>query len=184
MEVAGITNGWINTADSNTPEVIEQARRTLTSTIYCTLSTCTADGFPWVSPVFFAFDEQLRIYWTSTVLSQHSQNIYSNNARVAVAIFDSRQPEGNPEGLYFSGLAEELEHSDAIEVAFKLLSARARKQHNRTATDYLGDSPRRIYRFEPKSVWVTGERIPVGNQLVDTKVSVSLADLICVISKM
>jgi nitroimidazol reductase NimA-like FMN-containing flavoprotein (pyridoxamine 5'-phosphate oxidase superfamily) len=184
MEVAGITNSWINTADSNTPEVIEQARRTLASTIYCTLSTCTVDGFPWVSPVFFAFDEHLNIYWSSAVLSQHSQNIDSNSGRMAIAIFNSSQSEGNPEGLYFSGLAEELKHSDAIEVAFKLLSTRAKKQPNRTATDYLGDSPRRIYRFEPKSVWVTGERIPVGNQLVDTKVSVSLADLICVISKM
>ena len=178
MELASVANGWVNTADSSNPEIIEQVRRIITSNIYCTLSTCSVDCMPWASPVFFAVDDNLNIYWSSAVASKHSQNLYLNSGRVAIAIFASSPSGGTVEGVYFSGNAMELQRRDDVEVALECLLARARRKHNRTADDYLGESPRRIYRFQPQAVWLTGERIAVGNQLVDTKVYVSLADLI------
>ena len=178
MKVASVVNGWVNTADSSNPEIIEQVRRIITSNIYCTLSTCSVDCIPWVSPVFFAFDINLNIYWSSAIASKHSQNLYLNAGRIAIAIFDSSPLKGTAEGVYFSGNAVDLQSRDDVEVALERLLARARRKHNRTADDYLGDSPRRIYQFQPQEVWVTGKRIAVGNQLVDTKVYVSLADLI------
>ena len=178
MEVASVANGWVSTADSSNPAIIEQVHRIIASNIYCTLSTCSVDCMPWASPVFFAFDDALNFYWSSAIASKHSQNLYSNVGRIAIAIFDSSPLDGIAEGVYFSGTAAEVKSREEAEAALERLLARARRKHNRTADDYLGDSPRRIYQFQPKEVWVTGERIAVGNQLVDTKVDVSLADLI------
>ncbi|PSB01352.1 pyridoxamine 5'-phosphate oxidase family protein [Merismopedia glauca] len=176
MEIATATNGWVNTANSQNADVIRQAQGIIANNIYCTLSTCSVDGIPWVSPLFFAFDDNLNIYWSSAIASQHSQNLYSNNGRAAISIFNTTFPEGSPEGLYFSGVASELDGDDT-EFGLQLLKPRARNPINRTAVDYLNDSPRRMYRFEPKEAWVTGERISVSNQLVDTRVCLSLIDL-------
>ncbi|MDJ0707607.1 MAG: pyridoxamine 5'-phosphate oxidase family protein [Leptolyngbyaceae cyanobacterium MO_188.B28] len=178
MEVASVANGWVNTPDSINPEILAQVRRIIASNIYCTLSTCSVDCMPWASPVFFAFDDTFNFYWSSAIASKHSQNLYSNAGRIAIAIFDSRPPNGIAEGVYFSGTAAEVQSREDAKVALERLLARARRKHNRTVDDYLGDSPRRIYQFQPQEVWVTGERIAVDNQLVDTKVYVSLADLI------
>ena len=49
---------------------------------------------------------------------------------------------------------------------------------DRTASDYVRESPRRIYQFKSEQCWTTGERLAVGNQLVDTKVEVSVNSLI------
>jgi hypothetical protein len=174
MEAATAVNGWVNTIDSQNPEVIAKARCIIANNLYCTLSTCSVDGFPWVSPVFFAYDDSLNIYWSSAVASKHSQNIYINHGRVVIAIYDSSIPEGSPEGLYFDGTASEL-NQDYTEKAFQLLASRARKPLLRTAADYLNDSPRRIYEFQLQQAWVTGNRLPVGNQLVDTKILIDIA---------
>lgn len=176
MELATALNGWVNSVDSRSSETLEKAHRILSSNIYCTLSTCSADGYPWVSPVFFTYDDDLSIYWASTVVSKHSQNIYSNHGRVAIAIFNSSVAEGTGEGLYFYGTASELDPRET-ERAMKLLFARAQKQPSRRAEDYLNASPRRIYYFQPQEAWITGTRLPIGNQLVDTKIQINVSDL-------
>lgn len=177
MEHPTAANGWVNTIDSKKPIVIEKALSIIADNLYCTLSTCSVDGFPWVSPVFFAYDESLNIYWSSAIASKHSQNIYNNNGRVAIAIFDSSVDEGTGSGLYFYGTASEV-NRDYTQKAFSKLCKRARKQIPRTQADYLDDSPRRIYQFQPQQAWITGSRLPVGNQLVDTKIQLSLSDLL------
>ena len=177
MEQATADNGWVNTLESQKPLIIEQARRLIADNIYCTLSTCSTDGYPWVSPVFFAYDEHFSIYWASAVASKHSQNIYCNLGRVAIAIFNSSALEGTGSGLYFYGTASELSPT-LTSKAMKRLISRANKQLNRVPEDYLDDSPRRIYHFQPQQAWVTGTRLAFGNQLVDTKIKISLSDLL------
>jgi uncharacterized protein YhbP (UPF0306 family) len=176
LEAASAENGWINTVDAHKPEVLEKARQIIESNIYCSLSTCSVDGMPWATPVFFIYDEQWNIYWSSAVNCQHSQNIYTNHGRVAVAIYGSVLPMGTGQGLYFTGTAAELEPGK-IEWAIQTTSARSGKVINRTAADYLNDSCRRFYQFTPSEVWVTGSRIPVENQLVDTKIRLDLEEL-------
>ncbi|MBD2353585.1 pyridoxamine 5'-phosphate oxidase family protein [Tolypothrix sp. FACHB-123] len=177
MEVATATNRWIDTIDSEKPEIIQKAQNLIINNIYCTLSTCSPEGEPWVSPVFFAYDEQWHIYWSSAIVSQHSQNIYHNSGRVAIAIFNSSVAQGSAAGVYLSGSAAELDVEN-IEKTMKLLEKRANKQLNRTVADYLDDSPRRIYKFQPQQVWLTGNRLAVGNQLVDTKIQINLASFL------
>ncbi|MEQ8997334.1 MAG: pyridoxamine 5'-phosphate oxidase family protein [Coleofasciculus sp. B1-GNL1-01] len=177
MELATAANAWINTKDSKNPEVIEKARYIINHNYYCVLSTCSPDGLPWGSPVFFAYEYNrgYHIYWCSAVDAKHSQNLYHNYGRVAITIFDSSVAEGTGSGLYFYGSASELD-VDQIERVVKLMANRAGKEINRTVTDYLDGSPRRLYHFQPDQVWITGERLPVGNQLVDTKIQISLSE--------
>jgi hypothetical protein len=176
VEIATASNGWVNSAKDRDPAVISQARQIITTNIYCNLSTCSVDGIPWISPLFFAFDDRLRIYWSSAIVSRHSQNLYLNGGRAAISIFSPTFPEGSPEGLYFTGVALELGELD-VDAGLPLLQARARKTSDRTPADYLNDSPRRMYRFDPQEAWITGERISVGDRLVDTRVCVSLVDI-------
>jgi uncharacterized protein YhbP (UPF0306 family) len=177
MEFATVENAWVNTIDSKAPEVVEKARFILKSNLYCTLSTCSTDGYPWVTPVFFVYDDRLTLYWCSTVVAKHSQNLYRNNGRVAVAVFNSSVGEGTGQGLYFYGVASEVSPSLIQEVMGRM-AQRAGKVINRTVEDYLGDSPRRIYQFHPQEAWITGDRLAVDNQLVDTKIQVDVADII------
>ncbi len=177
MQPATADNGWINTLESDHPDVLAKARHIMATIHYCTLSTCSADGWPWVSPVFFAYDANWHLYWSSTIAAQHSQNLYHNQGRAAIAIYDSSVSEGSGKGLYLSGNAAEVE-SHLVGAIMSLLFQRAGNVPQRTPQDYLEASPRRIYRFQPQAVWISGERLAFGNQLVDTKVQLHLSTVL------
>ncbi|WP_346294296.1 pyridoxamine 5'-phosphate oxidase family protein [Sphaerothrix gracilis] len=63
MTIATAENGWISKVESESSELLERARRIIDSTLYCTLPTCSSEGFPWASPVFFVYDAAWTIYW-------------------------------------------------------------------------------------------------------------------------
>ena len=178
MEEATAINAWVNSKDSSNPEVLEKVHRLIKNNLYCVLSTCSREGFPWGSPVFFGYDyeEGYHIYWCSAKQAKHSENLSQNLGRVAIVIFDSSLAEGTAEGLYFSGTASLLA-ANQIERVLTLMANRAGKPNKRTVQDYLGNSPRQLYHFRPEQAWITGERLLVGNQLVDTKIKVNLQQL-------
>lgn len=177
MNPATAENGWVNTIESDNLEVIAKARHILETIRYCTLSTCSADGFPWVSPVFFTYDEAWNLYWSSAIAAKHSQNLYQNGGRAAIAIYDSRVSTGGAQGLYLKGQAAEVQPNQVASI-MKRLFDRSGNYPNRTPQDYLEASPRRIYCFQPQVAWITGERLAIGNQLVDTKIELNLSTLI------
>ena len=176
MELANADNHWVTTLSQTPPELLHQAHRILSSSLYSSLSTCSSDGIPWNSPLFFAFDAQFNIYWSSAITSRHSQNLDRNAGRAAISIYATTNSQGAVEGFYGSGVAAEVDRTCA-EVALPYLQARAKNLMQRTVDDYWGDSPRRIYRLELEEAWLTGERVESANQLVDTKVSLDLSAL-------
>jgi len=167
-------NQWVNTVDSDNPAVLQKAKNIIESNLYCSLSTCSKEGEPWISPLLFVYDDDWNLYWSSAIISQHSQNIYSNAGKVAIAIYGSPIPEGTGQGLYFTGTAQEVQNPEVAEQIIGWVGQRTKKANNKTASDYLGDSPRRFYRFVPNQIWVTGERILSNGQLVDTKIILNL----------
>lgn len=178
MSIATAENGWINTANSQSPDVLARARQILQSTIYASLSTCSPDGLPWASPVFFTYDSDWNLYWASTMIAQHSQNLYDNQGRAAITIYSTQPEEGQGQGIYLSGTAAEVEAAD-VEKVIPLMMKRAANGQRRSPADYLNPSPRRLYRFQPQRVWITGERIALSETvLVDTKIQLDLARLI------
>jgi uncharacterized protein YhbP (UPF0306 family) len=178
MTIAMAENGWVNTTETHDPEVIRNAQRILDQTLYCTLSTCSADGFPWASPLYFSYDRHWHLYWSSAIASQHSQNLDKNGGRAAITLYNTARDQPKVQGLFLTGLAHELDPNRVASVLKTFFDRYPKAVPQRTAADYLHDSPRRIYHFVPQAVWITGERLAVGNQLVDTKIQLDLLDLI------
>ena len=175
--IPSAVNQWTINPQPPPQAALEQAQRILNSVLYCSLATSSTEGHPWCSPVFFAFDAELNLYWSSAVVSQHSQNIYNNGGQVSISVYESNCPEGTTgQGFYLLGKASEMD-LQGIQYAFPLMEKRSGKPIPRSYEDYLGQSPRRMYRFTPSTVWCNGERFPQGNQLLDTKIEVSLAAL-------
>ena len=79
------------------------------------LTMATTDGnSPWIAPLEYISDEDLNLYFFSPATTMHAVQL-ENNHNVAVAIFDSIQPEYEPApeiriaGLQISASAEKLE---------------------------------------------------------------------------
>ena len=93
-QIATAANGWVNTAQSQDPEAIALAASLISEQIYCTLATASTDGIPWSTPLFYVFDQDLHLYWSSAITSQHSQNLTQNNGRSMITLFDAKKVKG------------------------------------------------------------------------------------------
>jgi uncharacterized protein YhbP (UPF0306 family) len=176
MSQASADNFWVDIADRQNPAYLAQAHHILQTERFCTLATVDQAGLPWASPLLYDYDAGLTLYWSSAIASRHSMNLQETQGRCAVTIFDSHASPGKIAGLFLTG-GGKLVPEDQVAQAMEHLFARMDQRPNRTAADYLGDSPRRFYQFQPSEIWLTGDRVPVGNQLVDTKVALDIAAL-------
>src|SRR5688572_7268966 len=86
------------------------------------LGTAVANQ-PWVCSVWFAADEELNIYWFSSVNRRHSEEL-KGNSKVAGAFALPHDPEDPPRGLQFQGVAEELTDIGSIQRARALYQGR------------------------------------------------------------
>jgi len=78
----------------------------------------TSDDFPWIATVYYAFDDNLDLYFLSDPETLHCKQL-ARNSCVAVAIVDSRQSINEPKrGLQISGVAEEV--SDMKKIKYSL----------------------------------------------------------------
>jgi hypothetical protein len=147
MSQATPENGWVNTTKGQNPAVLARARQILAGTIYGTLATSSPDGLPWASPIFFGYDAAWNLYWSSTQVAQHSQNLYANQGHAAIAIYSTDRAEGQGQGLYLAGTATEVAAA-AVEAVIPLLLQRAAPGQRRTAASDRLDHrrPRRPQR--------------------------------------
>ncbi len=97
-------------------------RKYLPQVIHMSLATCTGNK-PWICEVHFAYDDGLNLYWCSTPQRRHSQEI-SANPHVAGNMVTQHHLGQKVRGVYFEGLAKELEPIDANHPAYKLYCAR------------------------------------------------------------
>jgi uncharacterized protein YhbP (UPF0306 family) len=176
MSQARAGNCWINTTDRQAPKLLTQAHQILQTERFCTLATVDQSGCPWASPLLYGYDAALTLYWSSAIASRHSINLQQTQGRCAVTMFDSHASPGAIAGLFLTGLADQVP-DDQVPQAMEHLFVRMDRRPHRTAADYLGDSPRRFYQFQPREVWITGDRQSIGNQLVDTKVLLDIGAL-------
>ncbi|HET9850596.1 MAG TPA: pyridoxamine 5'-phosphate oxidase family protein [Candidatus Saccharimonadales bacterium] len=133
------------------PEIIQKI-------IYMTLATANAEGQPWNTPVFCAYDQDFNFYWGSSKTSRHSKNI-SANPRVFISIYDSTVPAGEGEGVYIKAKAQELSSPADRRFAHNLLQARRIIPFWKE--EYFSDeSPIALYKAVPEKVWVNdGQKI-------------------------
>jgi len=94
-------------------ENVEQAIRDyLPQIIHMSLGT-SRDNKPWVCEVHFAFDQELNLYFRSRTNSRHCLEI-KDNPNVAGNIVTQHHGEEKPRGVYFEGICEMAEGTDAV----------------------------------------------------------------------
>ena len=111
------------------------------------LATCV-DGQPWTCNVWFAADDNLNIYWFSSLTRRHSEEVFKNN-KVAAAIALPQTPKDPPVGLQLQGTAELL--MDWVDIE-KAISVYADRIFAREKIDEFMKSearPHRFYRIRP-----------------------------------
>lgn len=154
-------------------ELNKKAKQIVQRNIYMTIATCSSDGIPWNSPVYFAYDEEFNLFWASDKNAQHSKNVKENN-NVFIVIYDSTLPEGHGEGVYIKAKAAELSDPNDIKNALALLFSRKNQDpKKRTPQEFLNDYPRRVYKAIPEKFWMNDAGNINGN-FVDTRTEVKL----------
>jgi general stress protein 26 len=139
---------------------IEDVTSLIFESSFMTLATVDGDGLPWVSPVEFVCDEDLRFYWNSVIDSRHSQNVRVNPL-AALSIYDSTYVamDGQPTALYGEGSVEEFHRSELEDLLPSFERWIAGRDAGRTAPrarrgDPIdGDSPWRFYRLTPTTLY-------------------------------
>ncbi|OGE80018.1 MAG: hypothetical protein A2660_02905 [Candidatus Doudnabacteria bacterium RIFCSPHIGHO2_01_FULL_45_18] len=148
-----------------------QAKEIINKILYITIATVSPNGEPWNTPVYSSFDEEYNFFWVSDQYSQHSKNIASNK-NVFLAIYDSTAKEGTGRGVYIQAEASMIIDKQEIERILKYQYGRKNKP-TRPVTDFIQESPRRVYKAVPKQVWInTADKI--NGHHVDKRIEVKL----------
>lgn len=140
-----------------------QAAKTILDVIaYITIATVSDDGKPWNTPVAgFHFDSDYTLYWASWRDNQHSQNIRANG-KAFVVVYDSTPADNSPSaGVYMQGQTFEL--TGEQEVMQAALVFKDDPYNPSDGKQYLGDYPRRIYKFVAEKIWMNDDDKVNGN---------------------
>jgi nitroimidazol reductase NimA-like FMN-containing flavoprotein (pyridoxamine 5'-phosphate oxidase superfamily) len=149
-----------------------RAKAVIKHITYATLSTVSADGEPWNTPVYFAYDEHYNLYWGSHTGSQHSRNIQANG-KVFIVIYNSTVAPGQGEGVYITATAHELTDAGDITFAHNLIQERRNPIPYWKMEQVQGKVPIRLYKATPQAVWMNDEGSVNGNY-IDTRTEVTL----------
>lgn len=106
------------------------------------------DNQPWVCSVWFAADEDLNIYWISSMNRRHSKEVMENQ-KVAAAIVLPQTPQDPPRGLQFQGIAELLENEADIDKAITLFAGRIFPKEKIEEFMDSKTHPHSFYRIKP-----------------------------------
>lgn len=134
-------------------EIFDQrAAAVIEANKYMVLGTVTADGLPWVTPVYFTPDGHTDFYWVSSPDSEHSLNV-ARNPNVSIAIFDSSVPIGGASAAYFRAHVEEVP-DDELDRCAALYSGRLPELRTFTPDDLRAPADLRLYRARTTEHWV------------------------------
>jgi hypothetical protein len=139
------------------------------------LATASIDCAPWVTPIFFNYDDSYRFVWESASDARHSRLI-AENPSVALVVPDLLGKGGFSRAVYFEAKANEVSPERVPEALAWLLNGHHRKSDgmHRTARDYLGESSLRLYESLPSRVFGI-EPVPVGGgRFVDQRFEIDL----------
>jgi uncharacterized protein YhbP (UPF0306 family) len=119
------------------------------------LATVDEQGKPWAVCLNLAYDEKFNIIWKSLKTTEHSKHV-SANPDVAICIFSETEGVGDF-GLYLKAKAREVTDDEELR---RLIDVRF-TQKGKPAPDvseFLGDSPARLYYAEVTEAWVNDDR--------------------------
>jgi uncharacterized protein YhbP (UPF0306 family) len=141
------------------------AKEIVEASLYMVVATADTSGQPWASPVFYARGGDRQLYWVSDPDAVHSRNL-RDRREVGIVIFDSTARIGTGQGVYISGVAQELPAHE-VDEGIAAVSARSTSHGGPewTAEDVREPSRHRLYRATAEAVYVLDEhdhRVEVG----------------------
>lgn len=153
----------------------EKAKQIIAENIYCIVATASSDGVPWISPVFYGYDEDYNIYWISDKNSKHSQLI-RQNPKVAIVIFNSQAPEGEGDAVYMEAKVYELTDENEVKEGVKIRDSRAKVEEFRVKKieEVTGEGIWRVYKAVPSKISKLTSGEYINGQYVDKRIEVSL----------
>lgn len=156
-------------------DIKEKAKQIIESNIYMTLATASKSGQPWISPVFFVYDDSYNLYWISNKESRHS-NLVRDNNKVAIVIFDSSAVEGEADAVYLEAEAEEMSDENEIAAAVEIWNRRVSQEEFKVSAlnKVTGGAVWRVYRAKPYAVSKLGKGQHINGQYVDNREEISL----------
>jgi uncharacterized protein YhbP (UPF0306 family) len=107
-----------------------------------------SEGKPWVCNVWFAADENMNIYWISSVNRRHSKDLASN-PHVAGAVCLPQAPEEKQRGLQFEGVAEMLTSQADVQKAMGCYVDRIFSKEKLEGFLNHPERPHKFYRVKP-----------------------------------
>ena len=102
---------------------------------------------PWVTPVYYASDMNMNLYWLSRKSRRHSEEI-RRNSRVAGSIVIPVKYGDKVRGLQFEGEAHELSKEDA-EAGRNIYKSKYWIVEDRTMTAIEGKDEQACYQLRP-----------------------------------
>ena len=112
------------------------------------IATCIDDQ-PWNVTVYFAYDDDLNIFWISKKATRHSQEIMKNPKVAGILVYDQQPSQKTIKGLSFEGIAEVLNGEDE-EKASKIYIEQLNREQTLLEDIRSGKNPHKIYRIKPK----------------------------------
>lgn len=151
--------------DERDPATI--AREIVDDSLYLVVSTADRSGQPWASPVYFAHSGYREFFWVSAPEAAHSRNLRERR-KVGIVIFDSRAPIDTGQGVYISGVAQELPAHECEEPV-GIFSKRSVGHGGGewTLEDVREPARMRLYRATAEAVYVLDEH----DQRVEVRLS-------------
>jgi general stress protein 26 len=159
----------------NMDEYVTKAKQIIAENIYCTVATASLEAKPWISPVFYAYDDQYNIYWVSDKNALHSKNIKAN-PQGAVVIFNSQAPEGEGDGVYIDAKVEEVIDEKEIEYAINMRNMRVTMDEFKVknSEEITGEGAWRMYKATPLKISKLTEGEYVNGQYIDKRIDFDL----------
>jgi len=151
--------------------LVVEAKKILKSEIYTTVSSAGEDNVPWVTPLYFAVNDNYVFYWVSPKDSWHAKNI-KHNSKLSWVCFDSHAPKWTGMGVYFTGKCEELTEEAEIKLGLTLIFNRLEEKVPE-AEEYLGNNTYRVYKAVSDRVWITNDKT-VDGKTVDGRSEIEL----------
>ncbi|MGA8219738.1 MAG: pyridoxamine 5'-phosphate oxidase family protein [Solirubrobacterales bacterium] len=151
----------------NEESLTARGREIIDGNLYMVIATADRSGQPWASPVYFAHSDYREFFWVSRPEADHSRNLVERR-EVGIAIFDSSQPVNTGQGIYISGVAQELpahESEEGIEIFSKRSVSHGSGEWG--LEDVREPAHHRLYRATAEAVYVLDEH----DQRVEVRLS-------------
>src|SRR3954471_497063 len=95
-------------------DLAKVARQIIDKRRYMVVASADRSGQPWATPVYFAHRNYREFFWVSEQEATHSVNL-RDRREVGIVIFDSTVSIVSGQGVYISGVAQELPAHEAGE---------------------------------------------------------------------